>query len=130
VLQPDTLAQDLLDLTHGEGAPVVIEATGNPKAMEQTVELVASGGRIVIVGLVKRGTRVQLPGLDFTRKEMTICGSRASVGCFPESLDLLAQGKVRYAKVVREFPMWQAPEVFARMSAEPNWIHKGMLVHE
>lgn len=126
----DALLQNVLDLTHGEGAPVVIEATGNPKAMEQTVDLVASGGRIVIVGLVKRGTMIPFPGLDFTRKEMTLCGSRASVNCFPESLELLASGKIHYAKVAREFPMWQAPEIFARMSAEPNWIHKGILIHE
>src|SRR5213083_1817782 len=79
------LLKNVLDQTNGEGAPVVIEATGNPQAMESTVDLVAAGGRIVILGLVKRGTMVQFPGLDFTRKEMTVVGSRASVNCFPES---------------------------------------------
>ncbi len=59
----DNLLKNVLDQTNGEGAPVVIEATGNPKAMEQTIELVASGGRIVIVGLVKRGTGISIPGL-------------------------------------------------------------------
>ena len=33
---------------------------------------------------------VAFPGLDFTRKEMTMVGSRASVDCFPESLELIA----------------------------------------
>jgi len=50
VLQADEhLLARVLDQTNGEGAPVVIEATGNPKAMELTSELVAAGGRIVIV---------------------------------------------------------------------------------
>jgi L-gulonate 5-dehydrogenase len=31
-----------------------------------------SGGRIVILGLVKQSVTVTLPGLDFTRKEMTL----------------------------------------------------------
>ena len=109
---------------------VVIEATGNAKAMESTVELVASGGRIVIVGLVNRGTRVQFPGLDFTRKEMTIVGSRASVNCFPESLQLLAGGGIRYPKVATEINMWEAPSAFAKLHENPGAMHKGVLVCE
>jgi L-gulonate 5-dehydrogenase len=124
----DSLLKNVLDQTNGEGAPVVIEATGNAKAMESTVELVASGGRIVIVGLVKRGTTVQFPGLDFTRKEMTLVGSRASVNCFPESLELLASGKIRYPRVATEFSLWEAPEVFATLDRDPAAVHKGVLV--
>jgi L-gulonate 5-dehydrogenase len=124
----DTLVERVMKLTNGEGAPVVIEATGNPKAMESTVDLVAAGGRIVIVGLVKKGTTVSFPGLDFTRKEMTIVGSRASVNCFPESLELLASGKIRYPKVASEFSMWDAPQVFAKLDADAAAVHKGVLL--
>jgi L-gulonate 5-dehydrogenase len=120
----------VLDQTSGEGAPVVIEATGSIQAMESTVHLVAAGGRIVIVGLVKKGLEVKLPGLDFTRKEMTIVGSRASVNCFAESLELLASGKIHYPKVATRFSMWEAPEVFARLNADPSAVHKAVLVIE
>jgi 2-desacetyl-2-hydroxyethyl bacteriochlorophyllide A dehydrogenase len=114
--------------TNGEGAPVVIEATGNPQAMEQTVELVAAGGRIVIVGLVKQGVGVTFPGLDFTRKELTIVGSRASVGCFPEALALLASGAITYPRLATQFSLWDAPSVFAELAAHPAKIHKGVLM--
>lgn len=124
----EALPERVLEQTHGEGAPVVIEATGNPRAMEQTVDLVAAGGRIVIVGLVKQGVGVTFPGLDFTRKEMTIIGSRASVNCFPESLELLASGRIRYPEVATEFSLWQAPEVFATLASDPGSVHKGVLV--
>jgi threonine dehydrogenase-like Zn-dependent dehydrogenase len=95
--------------------------------MEATVDLVAAGGRIVIVGLVKQGTPVTFPALDFTRKEMTVVGSRASVNCFPESLALLAGGAITYPKVATEFPLWDAPDVFASLAAEPGKVHKGVL---
>ena len=36
---------EVMRITNGEGMPVVIEATGNVKAMESTVDLVAAGGR-------------------------------------------------------------------------------------
>lgn len=122
LLLPTVLAQ-----TDGEGAPVVIEATGSVGAMESTPDLVAAGGRIVIVGLIKRGVGVTFPGLDFTRKEMTILGSRTSVGCFPESLELLASGKITYPKVASEFPLWDAPGIFDKLNRDPAWLHKGIL---
>lgn len=127
LLADEQLLPAILERTHGEGMPVVIEATGNPQAMESTVELVAAGGRIVIVGLVKQGVMVGLPGLDFTRKEMTVVGSRASVNCFPEALDLLASGKISYPKIATEFPLWDAPAVFAELAANPSAVHKGVL---
>ena len=77
--------------------------------MEQTIDLVAAGGRIVILGLVKKGQGITFPGLDFTRKEVTILGSRASVDCFPEALDLLASGKIHYPKIASSFALSEAP---------------------
>jgi threonine dehydrogenase-like Zn-dependent dehydrogenase len=124
----ETLLSQVLEQTNGEGAPVVIEATGNIKAMESTVDLVAAGGRIVIVGLVKKGLSVSFPGLDFTRKEMTIVGSRASVNCFPEALDLLARGAIHYPKVATEFSLWEAPGVFQKLAENPAMVHKAVFV--
>jgi len=124
------LVETVRQQTNGEGAAVVIEATGNPKAMEQTVELVASGGRIVIVGLVKQGVNISIPGLEITRKEMTLLGSRASVNCFPEALRLLASGSIQYPKVATRLSMWDAPAVFEKLVKDPTAMHKGVLMIE
>ena len=123
-----TLDSELRARTQPEGVGVVIEATGVPAVMEQALNLVAPGGRVVIVGLAKQGQGVTLPGLDLTRKEMTIVGSRASVNCFPEALELLASGQVHYPEVMSQFPMWQAPEVFATLGRDPAALHKAVLV--
>jgi len=84
-------------------------------------------GRIVIVGLFKRGLSLTLPALDLTRKEMTILGSRASVNCFPEALQLLASGAIRYPSVATDFSLWDAPGVFARLADDPAAVHKAVL---
>jgi len=126
----DNLLHQVMQLTNGEGAPVVVEATGSAQAMEQTVELVAAGGRIVILGLVKQGVNVSLPGLDFTRKEMTVVGSRASVNCFPEALALLASGAITYPQVATEFSLWDAPRVFAGLADQSLTVHKAVFVHD
>ena len=125
-----SLLDDVMKLTSGEGIPVVIEATGNATAMEQSAELVAAGGRIVIVGLVKKGTEVAFQGLDFTRKEMTILGSRASIGCFPESLDLIATGKISYPNIGSKFSLSESPSVFAKLANNPAALHKAVFINE
>ena len=124
----EKLFEEILVKTDGAGAPVVIEATGSPQAIESTIQLVASGGRIVIVGLVRKGLDVKLPGLDFTRKEVNIFGSRNSVGCFPEALELLASGKIRYPRVATRIPLWDAPGIFGQLHENPVLFHKGVLV--
>jgi L-gulonate 5-dehydrogenase len=118
------LPEAVMDLTGGEGMPVVMEATGAVPAIEQTVDLVAAGGRIVILGLVARGTKVAFPGLDFTRKEVTLHGSRASADCFPEALRLLAQGHVHYLKIATRMALSDAPAAFATLAANPAAHHK------
>jgi L-gulonate 5-dehydrogenase len=124
------LLDRVLSLTNGEGMPVVMEATGAPTAMEQTIDLVAAGGRIVILGLVRKGQGINFPGLDFTRKEVTIFGSRASVDCFPEALDLLASGKIRYPGIASRFGLAEAPVVFAKLAENPMALHKAVFVSE
>jgi L-gulonate 5-dehydrogenase len=124
----DQLVAEVLQQTSQEGAPVVIEATGNPAVIESTVHLVASGGRIVIVGLTSRAVGVQFPGLDFTRKELTILGSRTEVNCFPEALALLASGDINFPRAATEFSLWSAPEVFEDLWKCPGQIQKGVLV--
>lgn len=128
LIADDSLLAHVLERTNGEGFPVVVEATGNAQAMEQSVDLVAAGGRIVILGLLKKGATISLPGLDLTRKEMTIVGSRASVDCFPEALALMADGSITYPRVATKFDMWDAPAVFASLAENPALVQKGVLV--
>ena len=118
------LGTRVLNLTSGEGMPVVMEATGAPAAMQSACAMVAAGGRVVILGLVAQGLDVALPGLDFTRKEMTILGSRASTGCFPEALRLIGSGHIRYTEVAECLPFAAAPATFARLAANPFAHHK------
>jgi L-gulonate 5-dehydrogenase len=124
------LLERVLEITNGEGMPVVMEATGAAPAMEETTDLVAAGGRVVILGLVKKGQGITFPGLDFTRKEVTILGSRASVDCFPEALDLLASGKIHYPKIASSFPLSEAPAVFKTLADNPMALHKAVFVSE
>lgn len=124
------LAEAVADLTGGEGMPVVVEAAGAVPAMEAAFDLVAPGGRVVILGLARRGATAAIPALDLTRKEMTILGSRASADAFAESLALIAAGRIRYPAIGTRFGLEAAPDVFARLGDDPGALHKAVFVTE
>ena len=56
-----------------EGPPVVIEAIGVPEAVRGAVDMVATAGRVVIVGLSDR--EVSLPIGAFPFRELDVLGS-------------------------------------------------------
>jgi 2-desacetyl-2-hydroxyethyl bacteriochlorophyllide A dehydrogenase len=122
----ETLREAVRGQTNEDGADVVIEAAGTAATIEAAVDLVAPGGRVVVVGLPKQN--VSLNGIDFTRKEVNILGSRNSVNAFPEALRLLSSGVVRYPSVATQIPMWEGVPVFARLDANPAALHKGVLM--
>lgn len=127
-LQAAALAAEVADRTGGDGAPVVVEATGVTAVMEQAAALVAPGGRVVILGLARREDAVRLPALDVTRKEMTVLGSRASADCFPEALALLASGAIRVPEIATAVALEEAPGLFARLDADHGAVHKAVFV--
>jgi L-gulonate 5-dehydrogenase len=129
-LPAEDLAGSVLRETDGEGMAVVIEATGVPAVMAQALDLVAAGGRVVIVGLGRRGDTAPFMALDLTRKEATILGSRASVACFPEALRLLASGAIRYCSVATDLALDRAPEIFALLARDHGALHKAVFVAE
>ncbi|WP_369310666.1 zinc-binding alcohol dehydrogenase family protein [Providencia rettgeri] len=74
-------------------AEKVIDATGNPHAMNNTINLIRHGGLVVFVGLFKGNLSFFDP--DFHKKETTMMGSRnATLEDFNKVARMMAQGKI------------------------------------
>jgi len=93
----DPSAADFTDRLRAEYdgalAQKVIDATGNPQAMNNTVNLIRHGGTIVFVGLHKGDLQFSDP--EFHKKETTMMGSRNATGeDFAKVGRLMAEGKL------------------------------------
>jgi threonine dehydrogenase-like Zn-dependent dehydrogenase len=64
----------LAEMTRGERATVVFEATGSASSMERSFDFVASAGRLVLVGLCQ--ARIAFSDPELHRREMTVLASR------------------------------------------------------
>ncbi|MBY9078334.1 zinc-binding alcohol dehydrogenase family protein [Paenibacillus sp. HN-1] len=111
--------EQLAQITGSESAPIVIDATGNVASMTGAFDLVAHGGSLIYVGLVKSDITFNDP--NFHSHEMTLMGSRnATMDDFDFVLQAISAGYVdidRYVthraafkEMINHFDYWLKPE--------------------
>jgi threonine dehydrogenase-like Zn-dependent dehydrogenase len=89
------------EITHGAGADVVIECAGSQQAVQQSLDCVRRGGRVVVLGFA--GTKTKGIPLDTDRMvldEIDLVGSRGAPNALPESLRLMASGRINVKPLV------------------------------
>jgi 2-desacetyl-2-hydroxyethyl bacteriochlorophyllide A dehydrogenase len=95
-----------------EGVDLVIETAGTATAVEQALDLVRPGGRVVLTGLPHEASTVNF--FSVVRREIRIIGSMIYQQEFPEAIRLLSEGTVRVdALVTHRFPLDRIQEAFA-----------------
>jgi 2-desacetyl-2-hydroxyethyl bacteriochlorophyllide A dehydrogenase len=110
----------LAELTNGQLADVVIDATGNSKSMVRAMEFTAFAGRVVYVGITQQN--LEFPHAPFLhRRELTLMASRnALTRDFPRIISLIEDGRIDtvpwithhadFEEVPSVFPGWLKPE--------------------
>jgi L-gulonate 5-dehydrogenase len=127
----DTGAEDLARaverFTGGEGAAVMIEATGVPALIRAALDGVAHSGTVVVVGISDE--EVAIPVGLFSRKEINILGSRNNTGLFPASIDLVRRHADRIsALVTHTYPLIRAPEAIEYAMHHPHEVEKAVVL--
>ena len=77
---------------------LVIEAVGNPKTLEQGLDIVSPAGRVVFVGWTSQSPQWR-PDL-FLKKELDLMGSRNSCGIFPDVIDFYCRNLEKLKRLV------------------------------
>jgi 2-desacetyl-2-hydroxyethyl bacteriochlorophyllide A dehydrogenase len=114
VLAPNS-AEAVEAFTDGEGFDLVFDATGNPQAMTAGFDLVAHGGRYVLVSVVTDPITFKDP--DFHKKEMTLLGSRnATVEDFEHVVAAIRAGWVPVDRLITH-----RTNLAGAVSAIPQW---------
>ena len=110
--QQDPVAE-VLRLTGGLGADVVIEAVGIPETIQQALEMVKPGGRLLQYGISPR----PLPSLDLYRlyrKELSIMFARAATRAdFHLATAMVAAKRIDLLPLItREYPLIDSAAAF------------------
>jgi 2-desacetyl-2-hydroxyethyl bacteriochlorophyllide A dehydrogenase len=109
------------------GFDVVMDATGNPKAMEAGFAHVAHGGTYVLVSVVKDD--LTFNDAEFHKREMRLIGSRNAVAVdFQTVMAALASGAVDSdALISTTLPLADLPRRIGELSADRGGIIKALV---
>jgi threonine dehydrogenase-like Zn-dependent dehydrogenase len=114
------------DWTDGDGAAVVVDATGVPELIRLAFDLVAASGTICIVGISDR--EVSIPVIEFTRKEINVRGSRNSTGIFPDAIEFVRRNEPRLRELItHEFPFDRTQEAIEFAMSHPDEATKVLI---
>ncbi|MBX5272669.1 NAD(P)-dependent alcohol dehydrogenase [Rhizobium sp. NLR17b] len=107
------LESEVLQFTNGWGADIVFEASGNNRAFEGIVDLIAPGGRIILVGLPQDPVAIGLRAA--INKEVSIETVYRYVNVFPKAIQLVSAGRVELKRLVSAtFPFKDSVQAFDR----------------
>jgi threonine dehydrogenase-like Zn-dependent dehydrogenase len=104
----------------GDGPPVVVDATGVPEAVRAMVDMAASAGRVIQVGM--SGDEVPLRIGSFTEKELDLLG----VSCcnhdeFEQAVGVVERNSSTLARMIsHQFPLERAPEALDFAMGNPD----------
>jgi threonine dehydrogenase-like Zn-dependent dehydrogenase len=106
------------------GPPVVVDATGVPSAVRAMVEMAASAGRAVQVGMSTDDVSLRIGAL--TEKELDLLGaSCCTSGDFGEAVGVVERNADALARLIsHEFDLSQAPEAMRFAMSNPTEVMK------
>ncbi len=93
-LTEQPLAETLDEATHGRGANVVIEATGQPQGVTTALKAAAPRARVVVTGVFE-GQQHTIDLNTIMPKELTLIGSLGGPLVFDEAIDLVRRGRLK-----------------------------------
>ena len=106
----------------------VFECSGEQEAMDQGIELLKPGGKLMLIGIPGASNRVSFDINLLRRKEICIQNVRRQNNCVQDAIDLIAskQFDINILKT-HEVPFAQTPDAFAMVADYRDGVVKVMV---
>jgi threonine dehydrogenase-like Zn-dependent dehydrogenase len=117
---PEQRVQRVRELTDGWGADVVVEVAGVIGAMNEALQMLGNGGRLVEIGNIVAGTSFDLAPTTLNQRNVSILGvGYYEAAHLQRSLDLMLRRREQYPfhKIVSDiFPLEEVENVLAEQN--------------
>lgn len=109
------------------GVDVVYECAGQQETIDQAIDLLKPGGRLMLIGIL-RTDRVSFCIDKARRKEITLVNVRRQNKCTQTAIDLIASGKVNADfMVTHRFTLDRVKDAFDLVAAYGDGVVKAMI---
>ncbi len=127
------LGQDIVEEVEREEPlllDAVFECCGQQEALDQAVDLLKPGGKLMFIGIPETD-RVSFQPDKIRRKEICIQNVRRQAGCVQEALDLIDSGRIDAARMItHRFPFEKTKEAFDLVTEYRGGVMKAMITFD
>jgi L-iditol 2-dehydrogenase len=110
-----------------EGLDVVFECAGQQETIDQAVELLKPGGKLMLIG-IPRCERISLVIEQIRRKEISIINVRRQNECTQTCIDWISSGKIKPDfMITHRFKLEQTPKAFDMVSGYRDGVVKALI---
>jgi 2-desacetyl-2-hydroxyethyl bacteriochlorophyllide A dehydrogenase len=123
----ENVKERLMEITHGDMPGFVFDATGNLQAINNAFELMAHGGKFILVGLQKEKITFSHP--EFHKREATVMSSRnATKADFEYVMACFENGLIKAGNFITHHTMFEkVKDEFASWLNAGNGVIKAMV---
>jgi threonine dehydrogenase-like Zn-dependent dehydrogenase len=112
---------EILKLTEGRGADIIVEASGVPVAFEEGLDIVRRGGRYLVIGQTTPGVTIPLSPMVVVWKHLDILGQcSADISHYYKALQIIKNNRQRYPFgdiITNKYSLDRINEAYASMEA-------------
>ena len=109
------------------GMDVVFECAGQQETIDQAVELLKPGGKLMLIG-IPRTDRISLAVHTMRRREITIINVRRQNQCTQACIDLIASGKINVDfMITHRFKLEQVKDAFDMVAEYRDGVIKALI---
>jgi len=119
----EDVAAKVKKVTGGRGADSAIDCVGATAPIQTCMNVVRKGGHVTLIGNVT--PKIELPLQVAVSRELTLYGSCASNGEYPECIALMASGKIKVDPIISaRITLEDGPKYFERLYGHDQELMK------
>lgn len=125
----ENVVEKILQKAH-QGLDVVFECCGRQEALDQAIEILKPGGKLIVVG-IPEFDRWSMKVETTRRREISLQFIRRQVDCVEIALEMMKKGKINVGNMVtHRFPFDKTKEAFDLVADYKDGVMKAMIDFE
>ena len=126
-IREDGWMKKILKATDGYGPDVVVEATGRPEAIQQGVQMVKKGGKVLAFGITNAPVENFEAALLY-KKDITLVGSKGGYFEYGNAVKVLESQRIKMRELVTKvFSLEQTPDAFRLLTSNPRAVVRAVI---
>ena len=124
----EDLYKRVLEESDGLGPSLSIDAAGAKKTIEDAIKLCAKGGRVILYGLPRKNSQVDLPVNDIVLKQLSIFGGTNNELAWDSLIECVSKGEFNISDfITRTYKLEEFEEAIENIRNRPSGYIKGVL---